>query len=46
MDFGNVKLKNYALNKVVAKYWGPRRELPVLKPKSFNKLWKEQRGLP
>ena len=46
MDFGNVKLKNYALNKVVAKYWGPRRDLPVLKPKSFNKLWKEQRGLP
>jgi len=46
MDFGNVKLKNYALNKVVSKYWGPRRDLPVLKTKSFNKLWKEQRGIP
>ncbi|OQA00631.1 MAG: Lactate utilization protein B [Bacteroidetes bacterium ADurb.Bin408] len=45
MDFGNVKLKNFALNKVVSKYWGPRRDLPVLKPKSFNKLWKEQRGM-
>ena len=46
MEIGNSKLKNYALNKVVSKYWGPRRELPVVKPKSFNKLWREQRTLP
>jgi len=45
MDFGNVKLKNYALRKVVTKFWGPYRDLPQLKPKSFNKMWKTQRGV-
>jgi len=46
MDFGNVKIKNYLLIKLVAKHWGQRRDLPVLKPKSFNRLWREQRDLP
>lgn len=46
MEMGNAKVKNYALKKAAAKYWGPRRELPVIKQKSFNKLWKEQRSLP
>ncbi|MDD3875267.1 MAG: lactate utilization protein B [Bacteroidales bacterium] len=43
MEFGNAGIKNFFMNKFISKYWGPRRDLPKLKPKSFNKLWKETR---
>jgi len=46
MDMGNAQFKNYILKKFFAKYWGERRELPVIKPKSFNKMWKETHDLP
>jgi L-lactate dehydrogenase complex protein LldF len=45
MEMGNARIKNYIMKKVGSKYWGPRRELPVIKPKSFNKIWRESKGL-
>jgi L-lactate dehydrogenase complex protein LldF len=42
MNVGSARLKNALLRRFFAKTWGPHRELPVLQPKSFNKLWKEQ----
>lgn len=44
MDFGGGKMKNIALKMFLKKAWGPRRTLPAFAPKSFNKLWEEQRG--
>jgi L-lactate dehydrogenase complex protein LldF len=41
MDLFGSKWKNYFMNKFVKKLWGPRRELPIFKEKSFKKLWKE-----
>ena len=38
------KIKNYVIKKFFSKTWGPRRNIPVIQPKSFNFLWKEQRG--
>lgn len=45
METGNAKMKNYFLKKLFAKAWGDRRELPELQPKSFNRLWKEEKGI-
>ena len=37
-------MKNLLLKNFFAKSWGPRRTLPAISPKSFNRLWKEQRS--
>jgi L-lactate dehydrogenase complex protein LldF len=37
-------LKNTLFKKFFASAWGPRRELPHLEAKTFNKLWKEQQA--
>jgi L-lactate dehydrogenase complex protein LldF len=37
-------MKNFVLKKYFAKPWGERRKLPEITSKSFNSLWKEQRG--
>lgn len=34
--------KNFLFRNFFASTWGPRRELPRLEAKTFNKLWKEQ----
>jgi hypothetical protein len=36
--------KNALFRNFFASAWGPRRELPHLETKTFNKLWKEQQG--
>ncbi|NTW31160.1 MAG: lactate utilization protein [Bacteroidetes bacterium] len=38
------KMKNFMLNKFFSKAWGPRREIPTVHSKTFNRLWKEQRN--
>jgi len=43
MEMGNASIKNFLLHKFFAKHWGPRRELPKLPPKSFNRIWKDTR---
>jgi len=35
-------IKNAIINNRLGKEWGNRRELPVIAPKSFNRLWKEK----
>ena len=45
MEIGSAKIKNYVLQKLFSKAWGDRRELPELQPKSFNRLWKEEKGI-
>lgn len=42
MDFFSSKTKNMGLKYFFKKQWGSRRELPVMKEKSFNKQWKEK----
>jgi len=37
-------MKNFAIKKFFVKLWGPRRAIPVITSKTFNRLWKEQRG--
>ncbi len=37
-------MKNFALKKFFSKLWGPRREIPTINSKTFNRLWREQRG--
>jgi len=44
MDMFSGKTKNKALKRFFSASWGPRRELPVVAPKSFKELWDEQRG--
>lgn len=43
IDAANSNMKNMALKLFFAKTWGPRRELPKVHEKSFNKRWKEER---
>jgi L-lactate dehydrogenase complex protein LldF len=45
LEKGSPKIKNYVLRKFFSKPWGPRREIPVINSKSFNRLWREQRGV-
>lgn len=42
VDFFSAGIKNRILYKTVKKQWGEKRELPEIKSKSFNKLWKEK----
>ncbi len=37
-------MKNTLFKNFFASAWGPRRELPRLEAKTFNKLWKEQQA--
>jgi len=41
IDFFGAKTKNFTVIKAAKKGWGPRRELPEIKAKSFNQMWKE-----
>lgn len=45
MDKGGARLKHFMLKQFFKKQWGHRRELPEVAPKSFNQIWKENRGL-
>ncbi len=41
IDLLGSKTKNFGMNLVAKKLWGPRRNLPIFKPKSFNQTWRE-----
>ncbi len=45
LDMSSGGMKNFFMKTFVKNTWGPRRELPKVQPKSFNKLWKEKKGL-
>ena len=42
MNKGGAKAKNFILRNFFKKSWGAKRELPVIAPKSFNQMWKEE----
>jgi len=44
IDFFGAKTKNFFLNKFFKTTWGPRRDLPVVKSKSFRQLWSERQS--
>jgi L-lactate dehydrogenase complex protein LldF len=44
LEKSNSGMKNFMLKKYFSKPWGPRREIPKINSKSFNGLWREQRG--
>lgn len=41
IDIFGSKAKNLGMNLLANKLWGPRRDLPVFKKKSFNQTWKD-----
>ena len=43
LDMMGGKTKNFGMKKVFKSTWGPRRELPKIEDKSFNKLWREKK---
>jgi len=44
MDFFGPNSKNKALKYFFKKEWGPRRDLPLIKQKSFRELWMENKN--
>ncbi len=44
LDLLSGNTKNKAMNIVMKKQWGPRRELPKMAPRSFNLMWKEKKS--
>ncbi len=44
LEKSSIKMKNFVLRKFFAKPWGSKREIPIVNSKSFNRLWREQRG--
>lgn len=42
MNMGGAGMKNYFLKKFFKSTWGKNREMPEIKRKSFNQLWKEK----
>ena len=45
LDMSNGGMKNFFMKTFMKNIWGPKRELPLVQPKSFNKMWKEKKGL-
>jgi len=44
LDMFGGKVKNFMIKKFFRKAWGPRRKLPEIQSKSFNKLWKKTKN--
>jgi L-lactate dehydrogenase complex protein LldF len=45
LDKASPKFKNFGLKTFFKKAWGDRRAIPNISPKSFNRLWREQKGM-
>jgi len=45
IDKPGYKMKNAVIRMFFSHSWGSRRNVPVIKPKSFNQMWKEKKGL-
>lgn len=43
MNLPGARMKNFFLKKAFSKSWGKRRDLPLIKPKSFRQMWKDER---
>jgi L-lactate dehydrogenase complex protein LldF len=42
LDYFSAKYKNWFIGTFFKKAWGPSKELPVIKEKSFKQLWEER----
>ncbi len=42
MNAGGSKIKNFLIRKFLSRSWGVRRQIPEIKNKSFNKIWREK----
>ena len=42
LDKFSAKHKNWFIKTFISKVWGPNREMPVIKEKSFKQLWEER----
>jgi L-lactate dehydrogenase complex protein LldF len=45
IDKPNYKIKNAVIRMFMKYSWGSRRDLPLIKEKSFNRLWKDKKGI-
>jgi L-lactate dehydrogenase complex protein LldF len=45
MEKGGAKLKNFMLRRLFRNAWGDKRDLPEVAPKSFNRMWREDKNL-
>ncbi len=45
IDKPNYKIKNTVIRMFFKYSWGIRRDVPVIKEKSFNRLWKDSKGI-
>ena len=45
IDKPNHKMKNAVIRLFFKGAWGSRREVPEIKPKSFNRQWKDMKGI-
>jgi L-lactate dehydrogenase complex protein LldF len=45
MEKGGATIKNFMLKQFFKSSWGERRVLPEVANKSFNQIWKEQKGI-
>lgn len=43
MDKGGAKIKNFMIKQFFKKQWGERRDLPEVRQKSFNQVWRERK---
>jgi L-lactate dehydrogenase complex protein LldF len=45
MEKGGASIKNFMLKQFFKSSWGERRQMPEIAGKSFNQIWKEQKGI-
>jgi len=45
MDKPGYKIKNAVIRMFFKYSWGPRRDVPIIQEKSFNRLWKDKHGI-
>jgi len=45
IDKPDYRMKNAAIRMFFRYSWGNRRDVPVIKPKSFNRMWKDKKGI-
>jgi len=45
MDLMGGKTKNFGMKQVFKSSWGPRRELPKIADRSFNRQWRDNKGI-
>ncbi|HOY30466.1 MAG TPA: LutB/LldF family L-lactate oxidation iron-sulfur protein [Bacteroidales bacterium] len=45
LDKTDYRIKNAVIRMFFKYSWGSRRDVPVVKPRSFNRMWKDKKGI-